>query len=203
MPLSDRHREHLELGPKTWTLRQQLALLRKGGEADWEGGPGKTATGRLADLRGAEVKVVAYVNDEPRTQLVLREGALPARQQPRPPTPRSRLPRRNACLPDSVQLHPTRAAARTMPHRHTPPPSQIRTHAPPSGVNSYVFGEGLDPLEQEYIAQSINTQLQEARGEVLDLEAQSLEEQAGLLADSRAARALPPPGFDDDDEEYL
>lgn len=67
-------REHLDLGPRTWALQQRLALAGRGGQADWSGGSGKTASGRTEDLTRAEVKVVAYVNGEPRTQLVLREG---------------------------------------------------------------------------------------------------------------------------------
>jgi hypothetical protein len=101
-------RERLEIGLGRWALRTQLAALRSGA-ADWGAG-GKEAGGRTADLAGAQMQVVGFVNGQPQGRLVLKQG-----------------------------------------------------------VETVAFGEGLDPLEQEWLADVINSHLEDVastRGEL-------------------------------------
>lgn len=107
-------RERLEIGLGRWELHQALAGLRgRGADAavDWAAARGKNVGGSTADLGGASMQVVAYVNGVPQGQLVLRQG-----------------------------------------------------------VESIVLGEGLDPLEQEWLADVINAHLAEVEGRRGDIQ---------------------------------
>ena len=53
--------EELSIGADRWQLRRGSKSQR-------------AEAGRTADLRGASVKVISYVNGEPRTQLVVLHG---------------------------------------------------------------------------------------------------------------------------------
>ena len=55
--------EQLSIGADQWRLQRGQASKAEGGDS-----------GRTADLKGATVKVVSYVNGEPRTQLLLLRG---------------------------------------------------------------------------------------------------------------------------------